>query len=773
MRFAHQLVLLFILGFSSLASAQISGFGDEGITIGGDSVSRDYETKSVIVEGNVEIGMGDQRLSCDKAIVNLKNSQIIASGNVLLVSPTTTIQGSKITYNYKTKLGKIENGFVESGQVVFEGKRVEKTGENSYIAEEAQFTSCTTCPAAWSFSGSKIDAEVGGYAYINYPVLRIADFPVFILPKILIPLKSTRQSGLLVPEFKYSKKGGAAIGESFFWAISPSQDATITMTNFSNRGLKSHVEYRYMLGENSYGKLQTAYLRDRAFTEDGQDAPGTTENILYRKFAHYEHYYELPDNMIHRFNINAASDLRYPRDFNKEMAGHGDPALENSMSLTQNSETHHRSIEATYYINLLQQDADSSNDNAVHRFPEINYNITQQEIGKTGFYYTFDFNYVNFARKGFAYDDVAPVYDPTTGVSEARTVTGTHDGYDPDTDIIRTGQRFIFSPALSYPFHIGKFFDINPTIAYNEAQYRFGASPDAGSTCPTGESCNSSAERKFIQADISVRTKAGYVFGKDDGVSNRYKHEIVPEVVYSTIPWSQRPNHTFFGDFEGQPYSRSAEEVTNNDFYSAASKIQYDYRDRLFDKRLATFILTNNLIRKKNTGEVASYHQLARVRLKQSYDFNEVGRENARPWSPINGLLDIRGDRFETHTVGDYYPYLQVTNWSTRLRFMTVMNNFLELTYAREIYVDQVLNKTEPGQKTEYYGAGLGWKSAYVDVVGKAKYSAITWKLEGWEYATIIKPPGDCWTIKFGQSQSVGADVEYELGLNFLFGGGV
>lgn len=775
MKYTQLFSLILFLVLPTFAFAQLAGLSSDGVSISGDTVSRDYETKSVTVEGHVEIGMGDQKLTCDKATVNTGKSEVTAQGNVLLVSPTTTIQGSKITYNYRTKLGKIENGFVESGQVVFEGKRVEKTGENTYVAEEAQFTSCTTCPAAWSFSGTKIDAEMGGYAYIKYPILRIADFPVFFLPRIFIPLKSTRQSGLLVPELKYSERGGAAIGQSFFWAIDKSQDMTYTATNYSNRGFKNHIEYRYKLAENSGGLLQTAYLRDRAFTDSGVNEVGTKEDIVYRKFLHYEHYYELPDNMVHRMNINAVSDLRYPRDFDKELAGHGDPALENSMSLTQNTETQHRSIEADYYINLLQEDAEASNDGAVHRFPEINYNITQQEIGKSGFFYTFDFNYVNFARKEFSYDEV-------TGGSNGngRHVTGTVSGdaaprgfFDPNTDVIRTGQRFIFAPSLSYPFHIGKIFDVNPSITYNEAQYRFEAEPGVGTTCPAGHSCDSSAERKYLQADISVRTKFNTVFGKDDGVSNRYKHEVVPEVIYSTIPWTQRPDHVFFGDFEDQPYSRRQEEVTNNDFFSQQSKVQFDYKDRLFDKRIMTFAVTNNLIKKKHTGDVASYSQLATVRLKQSYDFNEVGRDNPRPWGPINGLLDVRGERFETHTVADYYPYLQVTNWSTRVRFMTLMANFLELTYAREVYVDQVLNQTRPGQKTEYYGAGLGWATRFVDLVGRAKLSAITNKLEGWEYVAVFKPPGDCWTIKFGQRQTVGSDISYELGVNFLFGGGV
>ncbi|MEK6555440.1 MAG: LPS assembly protein LptD, partial [Bdellovibrionota bacterium] len=459
------LLLSFIL-LSSRGYAQLGDVG--GITLNGDNVSRDYDTRTVTLEGNVKITIGDQTLTCDKASVNLQKNEVVASGNILLTSPTTSIQATKMSYNYKNKTGQIDDGFVQAGQVVFEGKKVQRTGENTYVAKGAKYTSCTTCPAAWSFSGSEIDAEVGGYAYIKYPVLRIADFPVFILPRILIPLKTERQSGILVPSLEFSSKGGAAVSQSVFWAISPSQDATFTFTHYEKRGLKTQGEYRYMLNENSSGILQTAYLRDRAFTEDGRS--NSNETTMYRSFLHYKHYYELPNDMIQRTNLNLVSDLRYPRDFSDDLDGHGQSALENSISLTKNSETQHRSIEAAYYINLLQSDSQSSNDRAVHRFPEINYNIAEQELGNSGLYAKFDFNYVNFSRKDFSYDDTELT---SPGVNTSRRVKEDNDGlYDPSTDFIRTGHRMIIAPSVSYPFRIGQLFDIVPTVTYNETQYR-------------------------------------------------------------------------------------------------------------------------------------------------------------------------------------------------------------------------------------------------------------------------------------------------------------
>ncbi|MEQ1665449.1 MAG: LptA/OstA family protein [Bdellovibrionales bacterium] len=171
-------------------SARAASF--DGLTLEADDISRDYEKRTVTLEGHVHIAFDSESIKCQTAIINFNTQEIRATKDVSIDSLTSHIEGDSITYNYKTKLGEIQNGLVESGQVIFMGDVIKKTADKNFTALSARYTSCTTCPAGWSFSGAQIDAELGGYAYIKYPVLRIADFPIFILPRIWIPIQSKR-----------------------------------------------------------------------------------------------------------------------------------------------------------------------------------------------------------------------------------------------------------------------------------------------------------------------------------------------------------------------------------------------------------------------------------------------------------------------------------------------------------------------------------------------------------------------------------------------------
>jgi LPS-assembly protein len=98
------------------------------------------------------------------------------------------------------------------------------------------------------------------------------------------------------------------------------------------------------------------------------------------------------------------------------------------------------------------------------------------------------------------------------------------------------------------------------------------------------------------------------------------------------------------------------------------------------------------------------------------------------------------------------------------------LKNYFEFTYAREVFIDQD-SEADPSQKNEYYGVGLGSKFKWIDLKGQAIYSPISKKFDGWEYAALFKPPGECFTIKFAQKQTVGSDIDYDFSFNFEFGG--
>ncbi|MCB0413669.1 MAG: LPS-assembly protein LptD, partial [Bdellovibrionales bacterium] len=463
----------------------------DGINIDAQNVERNFNTKSLSLTGKVKLQYRDQVIECDEAQINLKTKTLEASGNIMISTDSSKISGERVEYNLETKKGKVFNGTVTSGQVQFLGDEIEKVGENDYIAKNAKYTACTNCPPSWSFTGTKIEAKIGGYAYIKLPVLRVIDFPIFILPGIWVPLKSDRQSGVLVPKFGYTKNGGLALSLSYFWAISRSQDLTFTAKNYPLRGFKSLMEYRYVLSENSSGEINSAFIKDRAFENLNDQIQS-----LDRWFVTYNHHYELPNQFIQRFNLATISDLRYLRDYPEEIEGHGNPALENKASITKNWEKAHFSVESDYYINLLKEDPLIKNTDAVHRFPEIHYSLINRKINDSNFFYNMDFKYVNFTRNSYSYDDVKtqaeyqndinnclsnPDNDSAYCQNHVGRIKDTPDGsFDPNLDIIRTGQRLIFDSTLYYPLHYKNILDILPSLTYQEARYIFSTKPASG-----------------------------------------------------------------------------------------------------------------------------------------------------------------------------------------------------------------------------------------------------------------------------------------------------
>lgn len=785
MRLRNLIFLFLLFSIGNIAFAQPSTSSSPGIQVLADSMERDSIKNQIFLVGNVNVTFQGQILNADQATIYLKEKRVLAEGNVILNSPTVHAEGSRLEFNYETNTGFIYDGFLKSGQVVFEGRIVEKLGENEYIATDAVYTACETCPPAWSFSGKTIHAELGGYARISRPIMRIGGVPMFILPGLIVPLKSQRQTGLLTPSLTFSSRGGAAVSQDFFWAISRSQDLTLSLSRYEKLGYKTGAEYRYVLSEDSKGSLRAAHIRDRQIKNEA-----FVDKDFDRWFVNYRHLYHLPENYTHRLSIDAASDLRYPRDFPRDLPFNGDPALENKMSLTKNTKMQHLSAEASIYTNLLKSDPRSSNEDAVHRFPEIRYSVKETRVFDTNLLANMDLNYVSFTRAGQSYDDVAQVSDPAnlcagieSNYSSNFCATERTDGtFDVNSstgqrDIIRTGQRLDVMPSLSYPMQFSKLLNITPSVTYRETQYNFDLSAPVNQTLAAGESpenYSNFAARRYLQTDVSARTRMSHVFSlREDSAATfattKIKHEVEPEISYSKIPWIRRPNHGFFGSFEGQPYVQTNEPINDDDIYGR-NRMQFDYHDRVFDKDLVNLQLTNRLTRKRWLNGVPEYKNIATFRVAQSYDFNQEKTQKSQPWSAINGLLDVRLDRFETYTQTVYYPYAKVNNLSSRVKFLNEDADYFQVSYLKSILVDE-FNNVYGDSKTENFGFSVGLTSKYLDLAGGFNYSNITYKILDWSANMLIKPPGDCWGISVIATQTVGGPLDYTFNASFNYGG--
>lgn len=775
------LALLFTAGTPLWAAEPTARI--HGILINADSMFRDTEKELVALEGNIQIVYQGQHIKADRAQIHLRSRQVELYGNVEITDAKNSISGDQIFLDYENNTGLIYNGYVQSGSVVFAGDMLQKIGDNEFIVSSADYTACTNCPGTWSFSGTTVRAELGGYAYIKNAILKFGPVPVFWLPYLVVPLKSDRQSGLLTPAFEASDKGGFAFSQPYFWAISRSSDATIEMKHYAKRGLKGLAEYRYMLNDNSAGSLSMGSIFDKAFAEDERlqlyRPPGEKNDPLDRWFLRYEHYYDMPNGIIHRSQLNLASDLQYPRDFPSETMNHGDSAMENRISFTKNGVDQHYSVDSSYYVNMLHGDPLSDNEDAVHRIPELRFSQTQESIGDTNFIYSLNLTYVNFARGGQAYDDMTElvvdgkkVRFPSNTCDDPNwqnnpTCRRKYDGsFDPDVDQIRTGQRLDFMPTLYYPLKLGDGLDIVPAVTYRETHYGFNAGEEQYLT------------RRFIRTEVGARTNLSRIYGDTlNSKATRYKHEIIPQLTYSVLPWVRQDTNPFFGtgSISDAPYT-SRDSITDLDIASDFG-VQFDYNDRVYDRNLVTAALINKLTEKRWVGDRPEYRQIGYLKLAQSYDATQENKSDiGEPWSDITATLDVRMDRFQTYSIFNYFPYQNVTNASSRVRLLNDMGQFFQVQLTRQY-------KITPGQEVdvsdrqEDYTVSAGFISSYVNLMGKFVYDA-NWaesstqdKVKSWAYIAQFKPPGDCLMITFIHDQVTGGDTNFKLNFEFTFDG--
>ncbi|MCB0391440.1 MAG: LPS-assembly protein LptD [Bdellovibrionales bacterium] len=781
-------LVLVIFFFKTAAWSQMQV---SGISIAADSSEFDNEHNTLVLIGNVQLIYKGYYLSSDKATLYRESKKVIAESRVVLQTIDTYIEADKADFNLDSQTGTFYNGFIQSGKVIFEGDVIKKLGDKNYEATNASYTACNTCPPAWSFSGSLINAELGGYADIRVPLLKVANVPIFILPRILVPLKSERQSGFLAPSLGFGGNHGFTVVNSYFWAIDRSSDLTLSALKYEKRGWKGHGHYRYILDKNSRGELVGAYLYDQGFKDCVKEpsecakfkdysSRDIEEQKVDRGYVSYTHYYLLPNNFIHRTKGFWLSDLRYIRDFVDELEElNGQSAYENKMSITKNTEDQNFSGEISFYTNLLKADPFSGNEESVHRLPDLRYSVMEQRIAGSNFLFSMDLRYTNFNRNNFSYDDICSddvslglgCNDNNTNNDPIRTrIDEVRDGkFDPGVDLIRTGQRLDVAPQISYPLLFGNTLSLLPSIKFRETQYRFNSlSPDVRDT----------AARRYLETNLSMRTRFSRLFGDvSNPLETSYKHQIEPEILLSQRPWVRRPNHVFFGDFNSQPYYRSTEKVSDVDLIGSDSdlyglnKVQFDYEDRLFNKNLLTFKIENSFIRKSWKDGFPEYKNIFKFILSQSYDFNQLKRDKPEPWSNIDLLLRVNLDNFVIYSEASYYPYARVTDNTTRLQYVTDYNSFFELAYTQDFKVQED-NTFVFAERTEAVEGGIGFIFKYLFLKGTTLYNMVSGEYQWWRYQTVIKPPGECWSLEFSQRfRTETGDTETWVDFHFDFSG--
>jgi hypothetical protein len=314
-----------LLGASPALAQLIPGWQAKQFTL------ERIDSDRIRLQGETEIvGEGPnagQQIFADNVEWNIRTGEFVASGNVLLVSPTSRLAAERVVFNTKTRRGTFEtaSGIASLGSqgvkdrsmfgtlepdVYFYGKTIEKIGDDKYRIHDGGFTTCVQPTPRWDVVSGTATIDLGDYAILRNAVMRVKNVPVLYLPILYYPIQDDdRATGFLLPTYGTSLYRGQSISNGFFWAINRSMDATFMHDWYTKRGQGLGAEYRYASGPIGNGNLAANFLNEKE-SEIDLSTGGTTLQPLPGRLtarARVDYFSNVETQQLYNQNIYEAT----------------------------------------------------------------------------------------------------------------------------------------------------------------------------------------------------------------------------------------------------------------------------------------------------------------------------------------------------------------------------------------------------------------------------------------------------------------------------------
>jgi LPS-assembly protein len=272
---------------------------EENVTISATD-SQEKDGPIYKLRGHVEIHYGTYTLYADEVTFNSDTGEAVGEGHMVLDGGPNDehIEASHGTYNIRSQSGKFYDVvgtigvrvkgtatvLTSSSPFAFAGKVVEKTGPDHLVVNDGSVTTCEMPHPNWTFNARKVVVDVGANATVYRSSFRIRGVPVFYFPFAAFPAHPLgRKSGFLIPSIGRSSTKGTIVGESVYWAINRSMDATAGTEYYSQRGWAERGQFRARPSDTSYVDLTYFGVVDRK-NQGGQDVTLNAEGRFLQSF---------------------------------------------------------------------------------------------------------------------------------------------------------------------------------------------------------------------------------------------------------------------------------------------------------------------------------------------------------------------------------------------------------------------------------------------------------------------------------------------------------
>lgn len=285
----------------------------------------------VIVEasGGVLLQRGNDFMKADFARYYTATNWIFVRGNVEVRMGRDILNAREAEFDLNSRVGWLKDGsvFMAGPHMYVSGKQVDKLFGDRYVFKNARITLCDGDRPAWAVDADEAEVEMDGYATLRHTTLNILDVPVMDAPFMMLPAKTSRQSGLLLPDVGYSSLNGGFYSQPYFHVIDESRDLTFYATYMGRAGFMPGIEYRAHTREQdkTWLALDVLYDKHRIYDDSGDRVDGHDGKIN----ANEERFWlrGMGDGYVgdspwrYRYNIDYVSDQNFLREFRTMLNG--------------------------------------------------------------------------------------------------------------------------------------------------------------------------------------------------------------------------------------------------------------------------------------------------------------------------------------------------------------------------------------------------------------------------------------------------------------------
>ncbi len=279
--------------------------------------------------GNVLLSRGTDYLKADFARLYTNTQWILLQGNVFAKLGQDEVKATEAEFDLSNNTGWVKNAsiFMAGPHMYFSSEELYKNKGDRYLLKNAIVTACDGTKPLWSIEASEADVEPDGYASFTNPIFNIKDQNLIYSPYLIVPTKTTRQTGLLQPEYGVSSQHGVYFTQPWFYAIDQSRDLTFYGTILTKKGFLPSIEYRSHTKENQklWGAVDFLYEND-VVRHDSEDDVDSSDGYIRDNRSRYwlrsmGNGDILETSWNYKFNLDYVSDQNFLREYQNRMTG--------------------------------------------------------------------------------------------------------------------------------------------------------------------------------------------------------------------------------------------------------------------------------------------------------------------------------------------------------------------------------------------------------------------------------------------------------------------